>query len=104
MLIPVEYHCVVEPERVDEKTEGGIYVPDDRREKDQAATTKAKLIAVGGNAFEEWEGMIPQPGHFVIISKYAGQPWPMSGENKEQFRIVNDKEIIAILADVPDDE
>lgn len=95
---PVEYKCVVRLDPVEEK-KGSIYIPDERRSKDQMATTKATLLAVGPIAFTDpdWGDPKPQPGDRVIINKYAGQFKEADPEDRD--RIINDREILAILDD-----
>ena len=71
---PVEYRCVVRLDTLkdddgDQKSAGGIIIPQDRTDRDQMAYTKATLLAVGGNAFGDWEGRIPQVGDRVMVAK-----------------------------------
>lgn len=93
MIEPVEYKVLVLPEVVESKTEGGIYLPEQAKEKNQIAQCKAQVIAIGGNAFEEWKGAIPQVGDTVYIAKYAGYLIDRDGK---QYRLINDKDIAAI--------
>jgi len=94
-LVPVEYKCLVRLDPVEEKR-GSIYIPEQAKERQQAAETYATLIAVGGNAFEDWKGSIPQPGDRVIVSKYSGQP-PKAGDISDLYRLCVDKDICAII-------
>ena len=92
---PMEFKCVVRLDPVEEKTVGGIIIPDERRDRGQMAATDATLIAVGGNAFQDWNGEVPKPGDRVMISKYAGIT--READPTDLIRIVNDKEILAVL-------
>lgn len=94
---PVEYKVLVKLEQIEEKTRGGIIIPDERKDRDQWAQTEAELIAVGGNAFEDWnsKGPIPVVGDRVLVSKYAGVR-PDNNENNP-LRLCMDKDICAIL-------
>lgn len=101
-LVPVEFKCVVLLDPVQTKSAGGIYIPDERKERDQEAQIEATLIAVGPKAFTEpdWGDPQPQPGDRVLIEKYAGDAirWKPAVENeKKPFRIINDKAILAII-------
>ena len=96
-IYPVEYKCLIMLDPVLEKSEGGIFIPQDRQERDQEAKIEALLVAHGGNCFEDWKRDIPVPGDRVIISKYAGDGMKLAekGEAKP-YRLCNDKEVAAI--------
>lgn len=94
-IIPVEYKCVVRVAAVEEKTAGGVIIPDIRKERNQMAMTTATLLEAGGNAFEDWKGRKPKPGDKVLIQKYAGQF--KEADPTDTVRVVHDKEILAIL-------
>lgn len=95
MIEPVEYKVLIELEKLEEKTIGGIIIPDARLERDQMAQTRATLIAVGGNAFSDWIGTIPKVGDKVLVDKYAGTR-PDKDESNP-LRLCMDKDICAIL-------
>lgn len=91
---PTEYRVLIRLDPVERKTAGGIYIPDATAERNQMAATKATILAVGGNAFEEWrDDPLPKPGDRVLISKFAGK----APETDDLVRICNDKDIIAVL-------
>lgn len=95
-MMPVEYKVLVKLDPVEEKTAGGIIITEAQTERSQMAETYATLIDVGGNAFSDWQGLIPRKGNRVLISKYAGQP-PKAGDTKDLYRFCNDKDIIAVI-------
>lgn len=95
-MTPVEYRCVVRLDPVEKQSAGGVWMPDSRVDMDQMAGTEGVLLAVGGNAFEDWEGTIPQPGDRVMINKYSGQFREANPD--DLHRVVNDKDILAILS------
>lgn len=94
-MIPVEYKVIVKQIAIEEKTAGGIIMPEDIRKKEQKAEVKAKVIAVGGNAFEDWKGEIPRLNDTVIVRKYAG--YFIQGNDGEEYQVCNDKDISVIL-------
>ena len=93
---PVEYKVLVLPEQIEEKTEGGIILPDTTKEKEEWAQIKATLVAVGGNAFKDpdWNEPVPQIGDQVYIAKYAGNF--IEGIDGKEYRLCNDKDIAGI--------
>lgn len=94
-LVPVEYRCVLKLDPVEQKTAGGIILPNERTEKDQMAATRGTLVAIGGNAFTDWEGRTPEVGDKVLIQKYAGQF--RAADPEDLYRVVQDKEILAVI-------
>ena len=92
---PVEYKVLIKPEDVEKVSAGGIVMATTTTDRDKMAQVKGQLIAVGGNAFEDWKGMAPEVGDFVYYAKYAGLM--VKGEDGQEFRLANDKDITAII-------
>lgn len=92
---PVEYKILIEPEEVEQKSAGGIVLAMSVTEKEKMAQVKGKLIAIGGNAFEDWQGRLPQVGDSVWFAKYAG--YVIKGADGKEYRLANDKDISAVL-------
>lgn len=95
---PVEFRVLIKQRKVEEKTRGGIFLPQDSKEKEQLAEMKATVIAVGGSAFSDWiqtEGGIPKVGDEILTARYAGVY--AEGVDGEEYRIINDKDVTAIL-------
>lgn len=101
-VYPTEYKVLVAPKSVEEKTAGGIILPDSTKERDQFAQQEGTLIAVSPLAFtyDGWagcEGMKPEPGDRVLFARYAGAT--IKGKDGKEYRLCNDKDIAAVLAD-----
>jgi len=96
-LKPVEYKIIVEPDEVESKTSGGIYIPLSLKEKKQMTQVLATLIACGGNCFEDWEGDIPKSGDRVYVARAAG--YVVKGADGKEYKLMNDKDIAAIIGD-----
>ena len=92
---PTEYRVLVKPDPVERKTEGGIVLPESVAEQREMAQQKGSLVAVGGNAFEDWNGDIPKVGDRILFGKYKG--FEAEGADGEKYRLCNDKDITAIL-------
>jgi co-chaperonin GroES (HSP10) len=94
---PVEFKCVVRLDPKEEVTSGGIFIPQERRDRNQMAATEGTLLACGGNAFTlpDWKGRKPELGDRVMISKYAGIT--READPTDLIRVVHDKEILAVL-------
>lgn len=94
-LHPVEYKILIEPEDVERTSAGGIVLVDKVTEREKMAQVRGKLIAVGGNAFEDWQDPIPQVGDIITYAKYAGLI--VKGVDEKEYRLANDKDITAIV-------
>lgn len=94
-LHPVEYKILIEPEEVERKTESGIILTDKVTDREKMAQVRGKLIAVGGNAFEDWLPPIPKVGDTVSYAKYAGLI--VESKDGREMRLCNDKDITAIV-------
>jgi len=71
---------LVKPAKAEEKTAGGIIIPDTAKEKPQRGT----IVAVGIGKYSEQSGkLIPVPqkvGDVVLYGKYAGTEITVEGE------------------------
>ena len=96
---PIEYNVVVKPEKVEEKTKGGIYIPDETKDRDQFGQHRGVLVGVSPMAFdfEDWPEGEPKPevGQEVIFVKYAGTL--VKGRDGEDYRVMKDKDVIAVM-------
>lgn len=92
MLKPVGDKVIVKPKAEEEKTSGGIILPDTAKEKPQEGT----VIAVGpGSVLENGERrpMSVKEGDNVIYSKYGGTEVTVEGE---EYIILDEDSIYAI--------
>ena len=100
---PTEFKVLIRPDAVEEKSKGGILLPDVTKERDQAAQQDGVIVAIAPLAFsyasaEEWQragGQPPQIGDRVSFARYAGAV--RKGKDGVEYRLVNDKDISAIL-------
>jgi len=98
---PVEFKVLVVVKSADVNERGervlasGLIIPKQETEREEMANTEGVLIAVGGNAFEDWSGPIPIPGAKVLISKFSGMM--CKGVDGKEYRLCNDKDIAAVL-------
>lgn len=92
---PVEYKVLIEPESIEETSKGGIVLATVTTERDKMAQVKGRLIAIGGNAFEDWHGRLPELGDSIYFAKYAG--YVLKGTDGKEYRLANDKDVSAIV-------
>ena len=79
---------MVLPAPAEEKTIGGIIIPDSAKEK----PLKGKGIAIGNGTKDE--EMVVKPDDTVLYGKYAGTEIELDGE---KYLIMKQSDILAIL-------
>lgn len=85
---PINDRVVVKPAAADEKTTGGIIIPDTAKEKPQ----KGEVIAVGPG--KDGNNMTVKKGDVVLYGKYAGQEINYNGED---YLIMREDDILVII-------
>jgi len=85
---PLGTRVVIEPQKAETKTAGGIIIPDSAKEKPQ----QGKVVAVGKGT--EDEKMEVKVGDIVLYGKYAGTELSIQGSD---YLIMNQSDILAII-------
>ena len=88
---PLDDRIVVEPLEAEEKTKGGIVLPDTAKEK----PTKGKVISVGeGKLLDSGNRakLLVKKGDQVLYGKYAGTEITVSGK---EYLILREGDILA---------
>lgn len=85
---PINDRVVVQPAAAEEKTSGGIIIPDTAKEK----PSKGKVIAVGPG--KDGEKMTVKKGDTVLYGKYAGQEISFEGKD---YLIMREDDILVII-------
>jgi chaperonin GroES len=92
---PVDVRILVKPDAAEEKTAGGIIIPDATKDRQKFATIKATVVAVGPNAFKDWGvGNGVEPGGRVYVAQYAGAR--VKGDDGEEYVLMNDEDVTAV--------
>ena len=89
---PINDRVLVKRLEMDEKTEGGLYMPDSAREK----PNRGEVIAVGpGRMLDNGtrEQMEVKEGDIVLFGKYSGSEL----QGKEELITMKEKDILGIL-------
>jgi len=85
---PISDRVVIKPSPAEEKTKGGIIIPDTAKEKPQ----RGEVISVGPG--KEGNLMTVQAGDIVLYGKYAGQEISYEGQD---YIIMREDDILVIL-------
>lgn len=99
---PVEYKCLVKLDEVKNTTDSGIVITvGDESERESMAQVKGTLVAVGHNAFCDWNWK-PPLGSRVMISKHEGiicRGVDQAESELGAYRLISDKQLAAVLTD-----
>ena len=90
---PLGDRILIKPLEAEEKTKGGILLPDTAKEKPQ----EGKVVAVGkGKTLESGkvEALEVKVGDIVLYGKYSGTEITKDGE---EFLFVKEEDILAII-------
>uniref|UniRef100_A0A6M3LG99 Putative chaperonin n=1 Tax=viral metagenome TaxID=1070528 RepID=A0A6M3LG99_9ZZZZ len=92
--LPTFDRILIYPLEVEEKTKGGIYIPEVLKDKEQMGQRKAILVDVGPLAFDGWKDRIPVSGDTILLSAYPGIV--TKGDDGLDYKLCLDSEVIAI--------
>lgn len=85
---PLADRVLVQPAAAEEKTVGGIIIPDSAKEKPLRGT----VLAVGNGTKDE--PMILKEGDQVLYGKYAGTELEFEGE---KYLIIKQADVLAVI-------
>ena len=85
---PLADRVLVHPAPAEEKTIGGIIIPDTAKEK----PLKGEVVAVGNGTKDE--EMVLKVGYIVLYGKYAGTELEMEGT---KYLIMRQSDVLAVL-------
>jgi chaperonin GroES len=87
-ISPLADRVVIEPAQAEEKTAGGIIIPDTAKEKPQRGT----VVAVGPGKKDEPTTV--KVGDTVLYGKYAGTEITIEGK---EFLIMRESDLYAVI-------
>ena len=100
MIKPAGYRILIKPRKVEEKTAGGIIIPDTTKEREQFRQMISDVVSVGEFAYHDYPANWVKAGDVVITKEYPGMLVKDPCDN-EEYRIINDEDILGILTDEP---
>ena len=92
-LKPLQDKVIVQKLEPEDKTAGGIFLPDSTKEKPQ----EGKVIAVGPGAVDDKGQRKPmdvKEGDLVLFAKYSGTEIKLDGQ---EYLILSDRDILAVV-------
>jgi co-chaperonin GroES (HSP10) len=97
---PVGYKLLIAIPLKEEKTEGGILLPEDTRRREEAASITGMILKIGPDAYTDQErfpsGAWCKEGDWIVMRSYTGTRIEVHGQ---EFRIINDDSVEAIVED-----
>ena len=94
-ITPLGDRILVKPLEAEEKTKGGIILPDTAKEKPQ----EGRVVAVGkGKVLEEGkvQPLEVKTGDKILYGKYSGTEIKLEGE---EHLIIKEEDVLAIITD-----
>ena len=86
-----------------QQTKGGVFIPDDIRDKESFATVAAYVVKLGPDAYKDSDkfpsGAYCDEKNWVLMGRYAGNRFKVEGL---EVRLINDDNIIATILDPSD--
>ena len=98
-FIPTGELVLVRLRKVEEKTAGGIVIPDSVTDKHQMAETTGEVIAMGQNAAAHPRMHGIEVGDTVLFPRYSGNNFPVDGVN---YWIMEARSILGKAEKLPD--
>ena len=97
---PSGYRLLIAIPEVSEKTEGGVYMPDQLKKAEETASIIGFVVKVGPEAYADPNKFPNGPwciaGDFVIFRSYSGTRFKVLGK---EFRLINDDTVEAVVED-----
>ena len=87
-VTPLHDRVIIKPAKAEEKTAGGIIIPDTAKEKPQRGT----VVAAGPGKKDE--PVTVKEGDTVLYGKYAGTEITIDGQ---EYMIMRESDILAVI-------
>lgn len=96
---PAGYKLLIAMPAVEEKSKGGVFLPDSLKTAEESASIIGYVLKAGPQAYGDKE-KFPEPwckvGDWVMFRSYSGTRFKIEGT---EFRLINDDTVEAVVAD-----
>lgn len=100
--VPSGYRILIALPKMEEKTKGGIIMPDNLRSKEETASMLGCVVKMGSDCYRDADrfpsGAYCKEGDWVFIRSYAGTRFKVKGQ---EFRLIND-DVVEGVTDRPE--
>ena len=91
---PLADRVLIEPNPAEEKTAGGLFIPDTAKDQEKPQMALVVAVGPGGNVDGKEVKMNVKVGDKVLCSKYAGTEFKVDGK---EVTILRQSDILAIV-------
>jgi co-chaperonin GroES (HSP10) len=97
---PKGYKILIMLPQMEEKTDGGVYIPDEHRAREETASIVGFVLKMGDLCYAD-EGKFPtgswcKEGDWVMFRAYSGTRFKI---HNAEFRMINDDTVEAVVQD-----
>lgn len=91
MIEPLGFYVLIEVEQIENKTAGGIFLPDETVDREKRGNMRGTILAVGPAAGSLNSGHV---GKVAYFGRYAGM---LIEEDGKQLRLIDAQEIRGVV-------
>ena len=118
-ISPKGNRVLIKPDRIEQKTKGGIVIPESELTRHQLATVTGTVVEVGPDSWTHttkttyrlidgslkpveqtttgYSRPFAEEGDRVAYARHAGLPLP--GVDGEEYRLINDEDVTAVISE-----
>jgi len=91
------HHILIDPDKKETVSPGGIVIPDQILEKERKAVEYGTVLQVGPTAYTDYgrDSSIIKVGDKVSFNRYSGKE--ITDLDEKKYLIVNDSDVLCIL-------
>jgi co-chaperonin GroES (HSP10) len=97
---PAGYRLLIAMPEVSEKTEGGVFMPDQLKKAEETASIVGYVVKAGPEAYADAakfpNGPWCKEGDFILFRSYSGTRFRVMGK---EFRLINDDTVEGVVED-----
>jgi len=97
---PCGYVLLIALPEKEDKTEGGVYVPEDLRDREYTATISGMVLRMGPDAYGDKKRFPSGPyckvGDWITMKSYTGDRLVIHGQ---ELRLINDDSVRSVVED-----
>lgn len=100
-ISPLEYRVLIEPLEVEEKTPGGLILPDLSKDKEQMRISRGRIMALSPQCFrrQDWHSsehdLLPVGGELIQYKRHAFAT--VEGNDGNEYRMISDVDILCVI-------
>lgn len=99
-ITPCGYMVLVSPLQVRDRSKGGVYIPDQVREREANLAYVGEVLDLGPDAYKDEDkfpsGARCKVGDYVLFGRYTGSKVSLK---EGDLRLLNDDEVLAVVND-----